>query len=68
MPAIQYHRHQRVAQSAERAARIPCGPPFSITGINEWHHLSDPTARATLQPPFSITGINEWHLLRRSKL
>ena len=36
-PAIQYHRHQRVALGI--SIQIPpCHfPPFSITGINEWH-------------------------------
>ena len=35
--AIQYHRHQRVAQRRALKAMIDGQPPFSITGINEWH-------------------------------
>ena len=37
-------------------------PPFSITGINEWHTSSTMISASFSSPPFSITGINEWHI------
>ena len=36
-------------------------PPFSNTGISEWHLRQTKKALAVMNPPFSNTGISEWH-------